>query len=92
MDDGAWSDLELVRVEDGAVWPGVEQFTVTFRGSPHVPMAEGLYDVAPPDGEPIYPLHLQEAGSDSDGTYYRASFGLLLPIGPGCAGAQTENA
>ncbi|MCP5059499.1 MAG: twin-arginine translocation signal domain-containing protein [bacterium] len=86
FDDGAWRSLELVEVVPHDVSSRLDQFTVTFRGSSHTEIDEGLYAVAPPDG-PGFQLHLQPAGVAPDGTYYEASFSSLKPLTPSCAGA-----
>lgn len=86
IDDGAWRSVELIEVVPHDISPRLDQFTVTFRCSPHTEIDEGLYAVAPPDG-PSFHLHLQPAGADRDGSYYEASFSSLKPLTPSCAGA-----
>jgi len=85
IDDGAWRSVELIHVVSHDVSLRLEQFTVRWRGSPHVAIEEGIYNVAPPAGA-IFELHVQPAGADSDGSYYEASFSIIKPIVPSCAG------
>ena len=75
---GGWSSLELVEVIGIDASPQLDQFTVCFRGSPNTAFGEGLYDVAPPEGD-VFGLHIQPTGSDSGGAYYDATFALAAP-------------
>ncbi len=79
IDDGAWRSVELIGVVSDDISPLLDQFTVRFRGSPHVPIEEGLYSIAPPDGA-TFELHVQPAGADQDGCDYIAAFSLVKPI------------
>ncbi len=79
IDDGGWRSVELIGVVSSDISPLLDQFIVRFRGSPHVPIEEGLYTVAPPDGA-TFELHVQPAGADRDGCDYVAVFSLVKPI------------
>ena len=65
IDAGAWRSVELTGVVSHDASPPLDQFTLRFRGSPHEPIEEGLYTVAPPDGD-AFELHIQPAGEDGD--------------------------
>ena len=80
-----WTALELIEVEGMEVSPEVDQFSVMFRGSPNTDIAEGLYVVVPPSGA-SFELHIQPVGSDETGDLYSASFCLMRPVVPSCAG------
>jgi hypothetical protein len=84
IDSDGWNSLELVDVVAADVAPRLDQFSVTFRGSPHLEFEEGTYDVSPPDGS-VFPLYLQPVGSDGDGNCYQASFSIVKPVVPACA-------
>jgi hypothetical protein len=75
---GGWNSLELMEVVSSNASPLLDQFTLRFRGAPNVAFDEGLYDVAPPDGD-VFALHIQPTDSDDDGTYYGATFALIEP-------------
>jgi len=75
---GGWNSLELMEVVSSDASPLLDQFTLRFRGAPNVAFDEGLYDVAPPDGD-VFALHIQPTDSDDDGAYYSATFALIEP-------------
>ena len=86
IDADSWNSLELVDVEAHDGSPRVDQFLLTFRGSPHFDVAEGTYDFSQPDGSMVR-IHIQPAGSDEYGSYYRAPFAIIKPITYSCAPA-----
>jgi hypothetical protein len=83
---GGWNSLELMDVVGNEASPLLDQFTVRFRGSTSVAFDEGVYAVAPPEGD-VFSLHMQPAGGDEDGAYYNATFALIKPVVPSCAGS-----
>jgi hypothetical protein len=85
IDTGSWQSVELVEVAGSNAAFQLDQFTVRFRGSPHVEFEEGIYEVAPPDGA-SFRLLVQPAGSDTDGSYCSASFSVFKPVNHGCIG------
>jgi hypothetical protein len=85
VDAGSYEHLELVEVTGIDASPRLDQFIVRLRGSPHVEIAEGLYEVWPPAGE-AFALHIQPAGHDDGGSYYEAAFSIIKPVSPSCAG------
>jgi hypothetical protein len=80
VDAGAdgWSSLELMEVVSSNTSPLLDQFTLRFRGAPSLAFDEGVYDVAPPNGD-VFALHIQPTESDDNGTYYGATFALMEP-------------
>jgi hypothetical protein len=85
IDAGSWQSVELVEVVGSNASPRLDQFTVTFRGSPNAEIQEGTYEVAPPDGA-SFQLLVQPAGSDANGSYCSASFSVFKPVNRGCFG------
>lgn len=83
VDAGGWKDVELVGVSGISVDPRLDQFILTFRGSPHAVIEEGTYDLAPPQGD-AFLLHLKPAGADEQGRLYAANFAHFKPLSPGC--------
>lgn len=86
VDAAGWKDVELIDVGGSSAAPLLDQFTVTFRGSPHAAFEEGMYEVAPADGN-SFQLHLQPAGKDGQAPLYLASFAIIKPLLPACGGA-----
>ncbi len=75
---GGWNSLELMEVVSRNASPLLDQFTLRFRGAANVAFDEGLYDVAPLDGD-VFALHIQPTDGDDDGAYYSATFALIQP-------------
>jgi len=76
---GGWNSLELMEVVSSNTSPLLDQFTLRFRGAPSLAIDEGVYDVAPPNGD-VFALHIQPTDSDDNGTYYGATFALIETI------------
>jgi hypothetical protein len=77
--------VQLVEVTDEVASPRVEQFSIRFLASPHSDLEAGTYPVVCDEGG-SFELYLEPAGEDAEGRYYVASFSLIRPITPGCAG------
>ena len=82
----SWQSVQLVELNDGAAAWEVEQFTLVFRGSPHMAFEEGTYEVAAEEGD-SFDLFLQPATREGSGQYFSASFSLIRPQPAGCAAA-----
>lgn len=85
--DGGWQSVELVSVRDDGTTARTEQFTVVFRGSASLDVAEGTHRVAPPAGDELE-LYLQPGSGDAAGSTVVARFNLFRPesLAPSCAG------
>ena len=71
------SEVTLVKVTDGPVFAGTEQFSITFKGRRSSPLPEGLYDIRHARMG-SFQLHLRPVGSDQGVVYYSATFNLLV--------------
>lgn len=82
-DANGWQSVELVSVRDDGTTPRTEQFSLLFRGSPSLDLAEGTHTVAPESGD-AFELYLQPGAANGD---LVARFSLLRPemLAPSCA-------
>ncbi len=71
------SEVTLVKVTNGPVFAGTEQFSVTFKGRRSSPLPEGLYGIRHARMG-SFQLHLKPVGSDQGVVYYSATFNLLV--------------
>jgi hypothetical protein len=75
VDDDAHPTLELVRIDDGPVSAGLEQFTAVFRGPRDSELDDAAHRLMTAADDPME-LHLSPAGEDASGTYFAARFCL----------------
>lgn len=79
--------LELIEVAPGPVAPGLDQFTLIFRGTPGAELDEAIHRLRPEGGNTLE-LFLAPAGEDGQGFFVAAAFSMTtLPGARGCAGA-----
>jgi hypothetical protein len=79
-----WNAVELIAVRDDGSNARAEQFSLVFRGAPALELSEGIYTVAPPQGDELA-LYLEPAGGDDSGATFAARFSLLRVVAPSCA-------
>jgi hypothetical protein len=82
-----WQSVELVSVRDDGSSARIEQFTVAFRGSPSLELAEGTHTLSPAAGDDLE-LFLQPGEGDGSGRTVVARFSLIRPESlapPSCA-------
>ena len=78
---------KLIEVAPGPVAPGLDQFTLIFRGTPGAELDEAIHRLRPEGGNTLE-LFLAPAGEDGQGFFVAAAFSMTtLPGARGCAGA-----
>lgn len=73
-----WHRVELVKVNEITVSPGLEQFSLVFRGSVNDAVREGIYEVTGP-GVERFSATLHPAGTEAFHNYYISHFSRIRP-------------
>lgn len=90
LGEGAgWEAVQLIEVLDAPESATVEQFWVRFSASRQVDLEPGIYAVDAGSAG-AFELYLEPAESGSSSSDLTASFSLIRPLQPSCAGVSAQ--